>query len=148
VMRATFDTNVFVKYAINPKGPSGALLELWHEQRFDLVLSSEILEEIEQVLHRKELRALHRRSDQEIDTLMKDLKTAIRVVPVSDVDVPALARRDPDDLVLVATGKAGKVDYIVTRDEDLHSLGEVEGMKVVYPEKFLAIVRTTKTDDL
>lgn len=68
VIRATFDTNVFVKYAINPKGPSGALLELWHEQRFDLVLSDEILEEIEQVLRRKELRALHHRSDQEIDT--------------------------------------------------------------------------------
>jgi putative PIN family toxin of toxin-antitoxin system len=147
VIRATFDTNVFVKYAINPKGPSGALLELWHEQRFDLVLSDEILEEIEQVLRRRKLRTLHHRSDQEIDTLMKDLKTAIHVVPAYDVDVPALARRDPDDLVLVATGKAGKVDYIVTRDEDLHSLAEVEGMKVVYPEEFLAIIRTTKTDD-
>jgi len=186
VIRATFDTNVFVKYVINPKGPSGALLvhvggnwwtvgwtsklvsrvvsqtslgvqvstdfcrdvlELWHERRFELVISNELLEEVDQVLRRKKLRALHRRSDQEIDILMKNLKTAIRVVPVSDVDVPALAGRDPDDLVVVATGKAGRVDYIVTRDEDLHSLGEVEGMKVVYPEEFLAIIRATQTDD-
>jgi predicted nucleic acid-binding protein len=83
-------------------------VELWHERRFELVISDELLEEVDQVLRRKKLRALHRRSDPEIDTLMKDLKTAIRVVPVSDIDVPALAGRDPDDLVVVATGKAGR----------------------------------------
>ena len=79
-------------------------------------------------------------SDQEIVAPIQNLATGVHVVPASDVEAPALGKRDPDELLIVATGKAGYADYIVTRDEHLCSLDSVEGMKVVYPEEFLKIV--------
>jgi predicted nucleic acid-binding protein len=49
--------------------------------------------------------------------------------------------RDPDDDNIVACAVAAGVQYIVSRDRDLPSLGAYRGMTIIAPEQFLSIVR-------
>ncbi len=48
------------------------------------------------------------------------------------------ASRDPDDDKFLEAAIAGKADYLVTGDKDLRDIGEYEGIKIRYPEEFLA----------
>jgi predicted nucleic acid-binding protein len=49
--------------------------------------------------------------------------------------------RDPDDDKIVACAVAAGVDYLVTRDRDLLSLGTYVGVAIIAPEEFLHVVR-------
>jgi predicted nucleic acid-binding protein len=57
-------------------------------------------------------------------------------------DVPDIRGvvRDPNDMIIACAVAAG-ADYIVTRDKDLLSLGEYEGIAMIKPEAFLHILR-------
>jgi predicted nucleic acid-binding protein len=50
--------------------------------------------------------------------------------------------RDPNDDAILATAIAARADYLVSRDKDLLSLGEYDGIKIVSPEAFLQVLRT------
>jgi hypothetical protein len=58
----------------------------------------------------------------------------IVVLPVS-IEVPNL--RDPKDAIIVAAAVAGDANVIVTGDQDLLVLGEVEGISMLLPYDFL-----------
>jgi len=49
--------------------------------------------------------------------------------------------RDPNDDKIVACALAAGAEYIVTRDKDLLSLGEYEGVAMITPEEFLHVLR-------
>ena len=58
-------------------------------------------------------------------------------------DLPQLAVviRDPNDDMVIATAQRAQAAYIVTRDKDLLSLQYYEGITMITPEAFIAIVR-------
>lgn len=58
------------------------------------------------------------------------------VVPITVV-VSGVATHPEDDLVL-ATAVSGQVDYLVTLDRQLLSLGEYQGVRIVSTREFLA----------
>ena len=49
--------------------------------------------------------------------------------------------RDPNDDMIVACALAARAGYIVTRDNDLLSLGEYERIVMIKPEAFLDVLR-------
>lgn len=55
-MRAVFGPNVIVSATISAKGPPRKLLHLWAGGAFELVVSSEILFELQEVLTRPKFR--------------------------------------------------------------------------------------------
>ena len=55
VYRATLDTNVFVRSFLSPSGINARVVDLWMDRRFILVLSVEIINEIEEILIRPSL---------------------------------------------------------------------------------------------
>ena len=61
---------------------------------------------------------------------------------------PPLVRvvRDPDDDMILACAIAVRAGYLVSRDKDLLSLGEYEGIKIVTPETFLGVLRKSIKD--
>ena len=61
-------------------------------------------------------------------------------------DVPDIRGvvRDPNDDMIVACAVAAGADYIVTRDKDLLALGEYDGIAMIKPEAFLAILRARR----
>ena len=49
--------------------------------------------------------------------------------------------RDPNDDAIVACAVAAGADYLVTRDKDLLSIKAHQGIAVISPEAFLALLR-------
>jgi len=52
--------------------------------------------------------------------------------------------RDPNDDMILACAVAAAASHVVTRDDDLLSLGTHEGVTIVTPEAFLAFLRSAE----
>ncbi len=91
VYRTTFDTNAFVRAVIRKDNLANRLLSLWREQRFVLVLSQSIIDEVEKVLSRRTLRLKYQYTLTEVTNLIRLLQRA------SIIGVPASFElcRDP-----------------------------------------------------
>src|ERR1700680_2009312 len=78
-------------------------------------------------------------SDADIIAFCQDL--ALISTIVGDVPVVQLVR-DPDDDMIIACAIAAGADYLVTRDKDLLTLKEHEGIAIITPEAFLMVLRS------
>jgi putative PIN family toxin of toxin-antitoxin system len=96
---------------------------------------------VERVLHLPKISRVYGLSNQDIGDLISLLTSRATVVS-GDMAVPRTAR-DPDDDHILACAKAGQADYIVTGDQDLLSLERFEGIPIVSPAAFAAILRTS-----
>ena len=77
-------------------------------------------------------------TDDELVTLLEDLRSAATVL--DETAHVAVLIRDPDDAIFVEAAIAGEADYIVTGDGDLLELGSYEGILIVTPADFVALL--------
>lgn len=66
---------------------------------------------------------------------------AAATVVVDPPPTPGSVPRDPDDNKIVACAAAAGVQYVVSRDEDLLSIGSYAGIDILTPEQFIHLVR-------
>ncbi len=143
---AVLDTNVFVSGLISPKGPPAAILRALRVERFILVSSPPINDEIIRVLNRPNIRDRYGLGDRVFDVAFILWELAELVTDVPDVRVSS----DPDDNKFLATAQAGRADYLVTGDPSLHS-GQVVGdllrlrkykqVAIISPREFVSVLR-------
>lgn len=129
--RVVFDTNVFLRALINPKGVNARLVRSL--DRYLLVTSPAIIKEAVEVLSREDLLRLKSIQKLDADRLVALLRQAPMVSPTVTVTVC----RDPDDNKFLEAAVAAKAAYVVTGDKDLRSIGEYEGVRIRYPGEFL-----------
>lgn len=129
--RVVFDTNVFLRALINPKGVNARLVRSL--DRYLLVTSPAIIKEAVEVLSREDLLRLKSIQKLDADRLVALLRQAPMVSPTVTVTVC----RDPDDNKFLEAAVAAKAAYVVTGDKDLRSIGEYEGVRMRYPGEFL-----------
>ncbi len=138
-MRIVLDTNVFVSALLSSKGAPPRILEHWQEMRVDVVVSPAILDELERVLHYPKLRRRYSLPEEAIQTFLRLLtKQAILVTPDTELTI---VKADPTDDCYLACAVAGEAQVIVTGDPHLLALGEYEGVQVLTPAGFLALLR-------
>lgn len=126
-MRVLLDTNVLIS-AILFGGIPNEAFRRGLAGEFELVTGRALLDELE--------RTLRERFDLPAEAasfVRGDLELAAEVVAPSRVDPVS---RDPDDDIVLAIAREGRVDYIVTGDRDLLSLGRYEGIAIVTPKEF------------
>ena len=70
VYRATFDTNVFVCAVLGRDNVANALISLWIDETFILVLPRMIIAEVQDVLSRRDLIRKHRYAPETVDNLV------------------------------------------------------------------------------
>jgi uncharacterized protein len=107
---------------------------------FVLVLSPEIIAETwRKLLTSNRLRARYRYTDERAHSFAKSLLRISEVIR----DAPPLTGivHDPEDDMVVACAAAGRADYIVTRDKDLLSIESYQGIAMLEPEEFRALLR-------
>jgi putative PIN family toxin of toxin-antitoxin system len=75
----------------------------------------------------------------DLDQLIGVLEQQATVIADSSI-VPPVYIRDRNDDYLVALANAEHADYIVSGDPDLLVLGEIEGLRIVSPAEFVAIL--------
>lgn len=120
MIRAVFDTNVLASALVglaNPERAPSRLFHLWQGQRFELVVSPEILTELRDTLATP---YFHQRlSEEAIATVQLRLQEEALVVSAT-VEVLSVATHPEDDRVLSAAVSAA-ADYLVTGDRQLQA---------------------------
>lgn len=139
MLKAVFDTVVFVRTLLDSRSASGRLI-FEYKSQYRLFLSPQLIEEILEVLGRKEIiDRFHLRQTDYHGAIKRLLKSMERAEIVELTDIRAVVRDPKDDKVL-ATAAEANADFLVSADRDLLDLKEYEGIKIVDAETFLKIL--------
>lgn len=138
MIRAVVDTNILVSALISKKtSPPLQVYRLIKSADFLLITSSTILEELEDVITRKEIIKLHQRTPGQIKEILKEIIETSYIVPgLVNVEV---VKKDPDDDKFIAAAIEGQADYIITGDKPLLNIKEYHGIKIISPTEFVKI---------
>ncbi len=126
------DTNVWISGIFFQGGTPAALLRAWRDRRFEVVLTPEVLDELEQRLREKSAQFT---PDQALgEEWIAYIKTFAEVVRAS-VEVEGVCRDHSDDMFLTAALSA-RADYIVSGDYDLQALRQYQDVRILSPRAF------------
>ena len=132
-MRVVVDTNVLIS-GVYFGGLPSRVLEAWRDGKYELVVSTEILEEF---------RRVGERLAKQFTEVSLAPFLALLVMNAEIVEAPELAdqvSRDPDDDNFIACALAGDCRFIISGDKDLREISGHQGVKVVTPREFLESV--------
>jgi hypothetical protein len=131
LIRATLDTNILVSALLYP-GNERKILEAAIDGKFKSTTSPAILDELGRVLARLGVGELEAES-----YLIRIMETSEVLVPkrLDDTEI-----RDREDIKILECAHSGTSDYIVTGDEDLLSLKEYDGIKIIRSRELLRLL--------
>jgi putative PIN family toxin of toxin-antitoxin system len=129
-VKVIIDTNVLVSALLG--GYARSVIDLWMQDRFQLVISSAILTEYVEVIARPKFKL----PSHVIDDITSYLfRNAILVTPTITVKSGSV---DPKDNSFLEAAIAGQVDAIVSGDHHLLDLESCEGIPIIPVRAFLA----------
>jgi putative PIN family toxin of toxin-antitoxin system len=133
---AVLDTNVLASGAIAHAGSVAQVIDAMAAGQFQLVLSQQILIELERTLGKPYFTA--RLTPDAVARYIAGLK-AISLITLLTVPVSGVATQPEDDVILAAA-LSGHADYLVTGDKHLRALGMYQGVRIVSPAEFVQIL--------
>ncbi|MBI2028833.1 putative toxin-antitoxin system toxin component, PIN family [Candidatus Gottesmanbacteria bacterium] len=137
--KVVIDTNVLVSASFRKISPiPSKIYQTLKSQKFILVTSLEILEEVEDVINRDYIIIRSRTTEKDRRIFIKTLKEISMITP-NIITIQNISRDLKDDKFLVCAYEA-KADYIVTGNKDLLSLKKYEDTKIVTPRKFIKLL--------
>ena len=130
-MKVVLDTNVLIS-GIYFGGIPGRILEAWGARRFQLLVSTEILQEY--------LNVVERLADQYAGVEYEGVLGLIiqNAELVQPPDLPESVSTDPDDDKFLACALAGDATVIVSGDSDLLNVSGYCGIRVLTPKAFVS----------
>ena len=141
-IKAVIDTNVLVSGLLG-SSLSRAIVQAWLDGRFTLVLSSQLVDELQDVLSRPKL-ARYIDSQMQRILLSSFITHAEFIIPAEDINLC----RDPKDNIFLSAAASGHVNYLVTRDNDFLdddalklTMHNQYGVGIITPVDFKALLR-------
>jgi hypothetical protein len=139
-LRAVLDTNVLISGLIAEGGAPRQLLDAWLEDRYTLVTSLYLVEELIHVLSYPRISKHLKLTEGEMATILTTLLSKAAVTP-GHLQLPGVTR-DPKDDAIVACAKEGEADYIISGDQDLLILDDYDDVQIVTPRRFVEILES------
>lgn len=133
---------MLISAAISANGAPRELLVAWYTGRFEMIVSYDVLYELEAVLMRPWFRRKLAYAD--VIEYVMWIRERATFVP----DAPPLEglegwylepRPDPDDVYLVALAKEHRADYLVTGDRDLRAVAPQVASRVLSFESLVVL---------
>jgi putative PIN family toxin of toxin-antitoxin system len=138
VLRAVVDANVYVSAYVRPEGPPGVIIERFlRDAAFEIVLSTEIVEEVLRALAYPKIRKAVR-TKVEPALWFEDIVVLAQLVP-GEYRVSGVSD-DPDDDKYIAAAIEGRAAFVVSGDPDLLDVMEHQGVRIVTPRGFLDLL--------
>jgi uncharacterized protein len=131
--RIVIDTSTLISAVLKPQSVPAAALS-WAWEVADVVVSSETLEELRQVLSRPHLDRY--RSQEDRRTFFELYKAMVSLVDVTQV---VTACRDPKDDKFLSLAVSAGASLIVSSDDDLLSMGRHQGVLILKPKAFVEL---------
>lgn len=138
MIRIVVDTNVLISGSFW-SAASFEVLKLVDEKRVTLIVSSDILQEYDELLHRDEIINKFAYSYERAQAAAKILANAMLVEPLERVNGVV---DDPDDNKFLEAAIVGNAIAIISRDNHLLRLKEFRGIKIISHEDFLQMIKT------
>ncbi|HEX9868083.1 MAG TPA: putative toxin-antitoxin system toxin component, PIN family [Candidatus Tectomicrobia bacterium] len=132
------DANVFVGAVLSSGGCPADILRAWRDERFHLVMSPAILEEIDRVLRYPKVRRRHRWQAEGLRLFIEDLAHLAILTP-GKLELHGIAE-DPSDNRYLECAIEGDADYLVSGDQHLLRLGAYRKIAILTPRAFLGIL--------
>lgn len=146
-IRSVIDTNIWISSLINPFGFPAKIRKSFEKGAFKASISTPMLEELSEVLNRPRIKTKYKISDNDIKELLILIEERTEpVLLTGNVNIC----RDKDDNFVLETAIKGKVEFLVTRDDDIKSDKNVSlflrkyGVSVVTIAKFLTYINKAK----
>jgi putative PIN family toxin of toxin-antitoxin system len=140
VITVVIDTNVFVSALIGDGTPLAAI-ETARLGKARLLVTTEIVTEMQRTLERPKFKPYFLRRETESHLLLNDYTTLARyVTPVPVTDCPI---QDKKDLMFIECAVGGDADYIVSGDHHLLDLKNYQKIMIVTPMEFLRLVNSS-----
>lgn len=136
-IKAVIDTNIFVSGLILKSGNSYKILELWRKNKFVVITSKLIIQEITKVLNYPKFQKKYYIEEQDIQEILGLLNTEALLANTEKLNLKIELSRDSTDNKFLVCAKAGQADFIVTGDNDLLVLNDLEGIPIITPAKFV-----------
>jgi uncharacterized protein len=133
-LRFVLDVNVLVAALLSHAGTPARLLERWLEGDFELIVSEQLLGELERTLSREKLRK--RTPAGEAAGFVVLVRDLAEMVP-DPVDPPTIRSKDPGDDYLIALA-ASQHAYLVSGDA--HLLALEKAIPVLTPRAALELL--------
>jgi len=138
MLKAVLDTNIIVTATIASQGNPARILDFWREDKFELIVTAAIIDEMWQVVFRPIiLQQMQITEDEAFELLFKIQQNAIVVPPTLDLKV---IKQDPTDDKYIIAAVQGNANYIVSGDKHLLALKEYQGIQIVTPREFVEIL--------
>ena len=144
MIKAVFDTTVFISAFLNSLFPEGGLsLELFRfaqSERFHLYIAEPILDEVRHTL--LEVERIRRKYSYKAEDV-EEFLNSLRLVSHFVESIPEIyvIERDPEDNKILACAIAIKANYLITRDLDLLDIRTYQGIEIIKPEYFIHLIR-------
>ena len=141
MIHAVLDSTVMVSAFLRQGGVSDILLTHAYERSFALHLADDILAETQRILLETErIRRRYAYPDDSVHRFIRRLRDIAHLVgPLPPMT--GMVERDPNDDMIIACAIVAATDYTITRDKDLLSLQAWEGITMITPEDFMAVLR-------
>tara|TARA_Y100000310_G_scaffold180841_1_gene180751 strand:- start:881 stop:1333 length:453 start_codon:yes stop_codon:yes gene_type:complete len=133
-IKVVLDTNIIISAAISTNGKPAQIFEMLIREEIQNFTSSEIIEEIEDVIARPKIAKYLSLVEQEfiVNTFTRfseNVKPKISLKEVKD---------DHDDDKFLECAVTANVDYIISGDPHLLNLKQFRGIKIISPAEFLS----------
>lgn len=136
MLKVVLDTNVFVSSLLSKRGASAQILDAWRNRSFILVVSQEIVGEIQKVLSHPSLRERYGYAIEEVDQLVDLLEQDALHMP-GRTEVSGAIPEDPEDEKFLSCALEAEADFIVSGDSHLLSIREFQGIPILPVREFL-----------
>lgn len=123
-MRVVLDTNIWISGLLLPKSTAGEIIDAWKHNKFDIVISQPILDELKKVLSYPKIQKRLQWDDHKIEQYLSLLTFFTEFVQLEELKDQTNIVRDPNDRVILATLLTSQAHYLVTGDKDLLCLNQ------------------------
>ena len=138
-MRVVLDANVLVSALISRSGAPARILDRWERDEFEIAISPAIREELDRVLHCPRLQERFHLPERSIERFLRLLaRQAVEAVATEELMV---VESDPTDNRYLECALAAGAEIIVSGDRHLLEPGEYQGLQILSPAGFLALLR-------
>lgn len=138
-MIVVLDTNVVVSALLAPSGNPAEIIKRWEADEFSVAVSNPLLDELENTLKYPRI-SKYLLWNQETINLFINHYARISTFIEPKVKITVI-EKDPDDNRVLECAVASSVSYIVTGDQHLLELKEYQGIVILAPAVFVALLK-------
>lgn len=137
-MRVVLDVNVLISAVISPLGAPGRVLRFWEQDKFEIATSPPILSELERVIRYPKVQVKYKIPAEFVQQFLSMIQGgAIVIEPLIELTT---IKEDPSDNRYLECAIASESSYIITGDKHLLDLNTFEGIQILSPAAFLALL--------